>query len=295
MASRNALGEFLRARRAQLDPRRLGIDDLGSRRVSGLRREEVASRAGISTDYYARLEQGREQHPSAAVLESLSDVLQLDPEARRYLHSVANPWLTTAERPGLDVSPVLATLISRWPDTPALVVDRLCNVLAGNALGCAVFGGHRYSHSLTRLVFLDEGARSFYLDWERVARSAVASLRAVEAGAPGDTVLVSLIEELSARSSGFRRLWKEGLVRRKTVDTLDLNHMVAGRLHLQCESLTINGSPDHQLKIYHHGDDPATARGLAVLAEAGQKGLREVVAPTQFATSVRDVRHRIDR
>jgi hypothetical protein len=148
--------------------------------VAGLRREEVALLAEVSSDYYVRLEQGRERHPSAHVVDALARALHLDEEATAYLHELARPRPRPRRRRRREeVSPALMGMMAAWTDTPAVVLGRCLNVLAHNQLGEALFAGHAYSDDLVRLVFLDQDARDFYPDWERVAEPGSASAEAL--------------------------------------------------------------------------------------------------------------------
>ncbi len=223
--------------------------------------------AGMSADYYTRLEQGREQHPSEAVLDALAKALELESEARSYLHSVAAAGVRLhPKRPDREpVSPMLLSLIDQWRDTPALIVDRLLNVVAGNQLGQALHAGYRYSDSLTRFVFLEEAAKAYYDDWEYTARRTVAALRSAAGADPDDPELVALVGELSLGSNEFRQLWAGAEVRRKTRARVTLHHREVGTVHLLYESLTINASPDYELKIYQAVPDTGTADALALL------------------------------
>jgi transcriptional regulator with XRE-family HTH domain len=216
MAKENALGEFLRARRAQVRPEELGLLAGGARRVTGLRREEVALLAGVSKDYYVRLEQGRERHPSAQVLDALARGLALDDDAVAHLHRLARPApdgrLRARRRE--QVGPNLLRLMDGWPGTPAVVLGRCLTVLAHNALGKALFDGHTHRGDLVRLVFLDPDAREFYPDWERVAVNTVGGLRAAAGLDPDDPRLIETVGELSVKSAEFRRLWARHDIRR---------------------------------------------------------------------------------
>src|SRR3954468_19821337 len=164
----NQLGDYLKARRANVKPEEVDLPHGGVRRGPGLRREEVASLAGLSVDYYNRLEQGREQHPSPSVLTALARVLRLGPDAQRYLFAIATP--------SPDIAPVrrkiganLVELLEDWTDHPATLLDGCQNILVANHLGRALFAGHRHSDNLARLVFLDEDGPTFYRNWNQVA------------------------------------------------------------------------------------------------------------------------------
>ncbi|GGP82113.1 helix-turn-helix transcriptional regulator [Saccharothrix coeruleofusca] len=267
MSSRNALGQFLRARREQVRPEDSGLPVQGRRRVAGLRREEVAVLAGVSTDYYVRLEQGRERHPSAQVLDALAGALGLEHEAIGHLHALARP--TPAKRrpaPRRErVSPTLLRMMDGWPDNPAVVLGRCLTVLAHNALGEALFSGHRYSADLVRLVFLDPDAREFYPDWDRVAVNVVAALRAAAGADQDDPQLVEVVGELSVKSEVFRKLWARHDIRQKTHETKRFRHPLVGELTLEYESLAVNGAPGQQLVIYQAEPGSASAESLRLL------------------------------
>ncbi len=176
--SGSELGEFLRARRAQRSPRDAGLPYAGKRRVAGLRREEVAVLAGVNVDYYTRLEQGRESHPSAQVLDALCRALDLDPDAREHLHRLAGTTPDGGPAPvPRTVSPELRQLMDGYTTTPAFVLDRNLDVLASNALADALFAPFDPADNLARMVFLDPVARQFYARWEWTAQATVANLR----------------------------------------------------------------------------------------------------------------------
>ncbi len=267
MKANNHLGEFLRARRTQLAPASVGLRVDGRRRVSGLRREEVADLAGLSTDYYTRLEQGRERHPSRSVLDALATALLFDDEALRYLRSVAEHSSRRrrrhAERPRLD--PHLLALLDLWTTTPAIVLDNLTNVVGANQLGRALYAGRGHRDCLARLVFLDPDARTFYADWEAVAHATVASLRVAGGADPDDPELIALVGELSVCNEEFGRLWGQAQVRAKTRGTVVLRHPLVGDLDLRYESLTVNASAGLTIKVFHPAPGTGAADALALL------------------------------
>jgi transcriptional regulator with XRE-family HTH domain len=267
MVKDNALGEFLRARREQVGPAELGLPAGGARRVAGLRREEVAVLAGVSTDYYVRLEQGRERNPSAQVLDALAHGLALDEDATAHLHRLATPAPARRRRARRreQVSPNLLRLMDGWPDTPALVLGRCLEVLAHNALGAALFGGHTHSGDLVRLVFLDPDAREFYPDWERVAVNTVGGLRVAAGIDPDDPQLIETVGELSVKSADFRRLWARHDIRQKTHETKRFHHPQVGELILSYEALTVNSAPGQQLVVYQAEPGSPSEAGLALL------------------------------
>jgi transcriptional regulator with XRE-family HTH domain len=267
MTRENALGEFLRARRAQVRPADLGLAAGSGRRVAGLRREEVALPAGVSTDYYVRLEQGRERHPSAQVLDALARALDLDGEATDHLHRLARPAAAPRRRPRRRerVGPNLLRLMHGWPGTPAVVLGRCLTVLAHNALGQALFDGHTHSGDLVRLVFLDPDAREFYPDWERVAVNTVGGLRVAAGIDPDDPLLIETVGELSVKSEAFRALWARHDIRQKTHETKRFHHRLVGDLTLSYEALTVNSAPGQQLVVYQAEPGSPSEAALSLL------------------------------
>ncbi|WP_328603599.1 helix-turn-helix transcriptional regulator [Amycolatopsis sp. NBC_00345] len=267
MDSENLIGQFLRARRELVDPAELGLAVGPRRRVAGLRREEVALLAGVSTDYYVRLEQGRERNPSAQVVDALARALQLDDDAVTHLHELARPGPARRRRTGQRerVSRQLAQLMDAWPQTPALVLGRCLTVLAGNPLGKALFGGHPHSDDLVRLVFLDAEAREFYPDWESVAANTVGGLRSAAGLDPDDPLLIETVGELSVKSPEFRQLWARHDIRQKTNGTKRFHHRLVGDLTLHYESLTVNSAAGQQLVVYQADPGSPSEEALALL------------------------------
>ncbi|MGS2589209.1 helix-turn-helix transcriptional regulator [Streptomyces hebeiensis] len=268
MDSDNPLGEFLRARREMISPGQNGLVWSGRRRTPGLRREEVAQSSGVSTDYYARLEQGREKHPSAQVVHALARALTLNPEETAYLHQLAR----TAHGPvprggGVAVAPSLLRLMDGWLHTPALILDRRLDVLAGNRLGRALFAGmlEQGETNLVRFTFLNPAARDFYPDWERVARSGLGALRAGSGDLVNDPRLTELVGELSLKSAEFRTLWARHDVRGKAHEVKSFNHHQVGELTLAYDSFTIASATDQQLVVYQAEPGSVSQQALALL------------------------------
>lgn len=268
MESRNRIGEYLRARRELLRPQDVGLHAIGRRRVPGLRREELAMLAGISADYYLRLEQGRERHPSDEVLAALARALQLDDEATAYLHQLAHPAALRRRTPRRveHVQTGIQQLVASWALTPALVHGRLMDVLTANALATALSPIYTPGVNLIRAVFLDPSVRELYEDdWGRIAAGTVASLRAL-VGPDDDPGLTQLVGELSVRSEPFRRLWARHDVRARKSGTTVFMHPRVGRLALQFEKLSIADTDGQVLVIYHAKPGSASAQALARLA-----------------------------
>jgi transcriptional regulator with XRE-family HTH domain len=261
-----ALGEYLRARRAQVTPEAAGIATYGARRVPGLRREEVAVTAGMSVDYYLRLEQGRERNPSAQVLDALSQVLQLDDDARLHLYRLAGltPGAVRSSIPER-VDPELVRLMDMWPHNPAMVLGRAYDVLAGNALAYALFDGFKQGPNLMLKIFLDPDAHSFYPDWEDVARYTVAGFRLLEGHAPGDPRIRQVIEELSEKSPEFVQMWERHEARAKRLASKRFRHPEVGALTLRINAFDVRSGPGQELIVYHAEPGSRDAEALALL------------------------------
>jgi transcriptional regulator with XRE-family HTH domain len=262
------LGEFLRARRELASPADFGLADAGRRRVRGLRREEVAMLAGVSTDYYIRLEQGRDRHPSEEILASLAGVFGLDEDALGHMRQLATPARRrrkAAARPER-VSPGLLTLLRQWADQPVLVTSRFRDVLACTSLMAALHPGLARDTNLTRALFLDPAERALYPEWERVARDSVAWLRAGAGGYLDHPRFTELVGELVLKSDDFARLWARHDVRTKAAGTKWFRHPVVGDLTLGYETFAVNASNGQSLSFYHAEPGSPAADALALLA-----------------------------
>lgn len=273
-AADNALGGFLRARRAQLRPEDAGLRTSNRRRVPGLRREEVATLAGVSTDYYMRLEQGRERHPSQQVLEAVARALQLDEEAVTHLYRVATPTTRRTRRaPRVErVAPHLRRLLDTWSDTPAFVLGPALDVLAHNALAAALHSGFRRFDNLARMVFLDPAGRGFYRDWEKAANSCVAEIRAAYGYDPDSPRITEVVDTLRVKSSKFAELWARHEVKGKTQQAKDLRHPEIGALEIQFSAFTVNDAPHQQLVVYQAEPASAPAAAFAKLRSRAGRG-----------------------
>jgi transcriptional regulator with XRE-family HTH domain len=260
------LGEFLRARRALVQPEDHGLP-VGTRRTAGLRRDEVATLAGVSTDYYVRLEQGRDRHPSVQVVEALAEVLLLEDEATVYLRGLANPPSPRRSRqlpPTESASPGLVALVDAWPNTPAVVYGRYMDLLAVNPLGEALFSWLGDETNLLRAIFLQPEARTFYRDWARIGEGCIAALRAANTD-PDDPRLRELVGELTVKSPDFAVLWARHEVRAKTATIKYLVHPVVGELALAFENLTVASAPGQHLVAYHAEPGSPEAHALVLL------------------------------
>ncbi|MDT8915719.1 helix-turn-helix transcriptional regulator [Amycolatopsis sp. PS_44_ISF1] len=262
----NELGEFLRARRAQRSPQNAGLLSSGRRKVAGLRREEVAVLAGVNADYYTRLEQGRENHPSPQVIAALGRALDLDQDALDHLYRLAGaaPEHPPAPVPGT-VSAELRQLMDGYPHTPAFVLNRTLDVLATNKLADALFSPFRRAGNLARMTFLDPAGRHFYARWNATAQATVANLRVAAGFDPHDPALRRLVEELSEGSEQFRKLWESHQVRGKSREPKQLVHPDVGPLTLTYQAFDVRSAPGQQLVIYHAEPGTAHADALALL------------------------------
>ncbi|MFD7654481.1 helix-turn-helix transcriptional regulator [Actinosynnema sp. NPDC059797] len=261
------LGDFLRARRARVAPSEAGLPVAGRRRVAGLRREEVAVLAGVNSDYYARLEQGRERNPSPQVLDALGTALRLDDAARDHLHRLAG--VAPRHRPvpaSRVVAPALRRLLDGYPTTPAFVLDHTLDLLASNALADALFSPFTPADNLARMVFADPAGRRFYDRWERVAEATAAHLREGAGHDPGSPRLRELVAELGAASPEFTALWESHVVRGKTSEgDKRLAHPDVGPLTLTYQAFDVRGAAGQQLVVYHAEPGSPSARALALL------------------------------
>jgi len=269
MDTRRELGEFLKSRRARLRPEEVGIPIVGQRRVPGLRREELAQLAGVSADYYVRLEQGRAGHPSESVLDSIASALRLDDAERAHLNDLARPTRRRrrSARPER-VRPELQLLLDALDHVPAVVLGRRMDVLAWNRLAAALivdFGSlSPEQRNMPRLVFLDDSAGPLYPDWQQAARDTVAFLRLQAGRHPDDPALAELIGELSMKSEDFRRWWARHDVKEKTHGHKRMEHPSVGELTLYFETLSLRGDADQVLVTYvaEPGSESETAMRL---------------------------------
>ncbi|WP_214412464.1 helix-turn-helix transcriptional regulator [Sphaerisporangium fuscum] len=248
------IGEFLRARRARIQPGEAGLPSYGRRRVPGLRREELALLAGVSVDYYVRLEQGRGVNVSDAVLDAIARVLRLDETEHEHLRDLARPGrVRTAAGRSQRVRPEVLRMLEMMDAMPAFVLGRRMDILAWNALADAVVGFGEWpeaERNTARHTFLDPSATTFYRDWPQVARETVAYLRLDSGRHPGDPELTALVEELTARSEMFGELWARHDVKEKTHGVKLIRHPVAGDLDFGYETLALPGDPDQLIVTY---------------------------------------------
>jgi len=272
--NRNEIRQFLTSRRARITPERAGLPIYGAnRRVPGLRREEVALLAGVSVDYYTRLERGSLGGVSEAVLEALDQALQLDEAERSHLFDLARAANTTAgprRRPAQRrVRPGVQRILDAL-DAPADVRNGRRDILAANRLGYALYSELFVDPvrpaNIARFVFLSPRAREFFPDWEGVANDLVANLRTEAGRNPYDRGLQDLVGELSTRSEAFRTRWAAHHVRQHQTGRKQLHHPVVGDLELTYEVLALAADPGLSLVVYGAEPGSASQDGLELLA-----------------------------
>lgn len=280
MDNRDVVSAFLRSRRNRTTPEQAGLPTYGQRRVPGLRRGEVATLAGVSVEYYTRLERGNLKGVSDSVLDALARALRLDDTERMYLYDLARaagpaPGAPRRE-PRPAVRPSVARIVEGMPGMPAFVMNDRLDTLAANPLGRALYT-QMYADptcraNVARFAFLSPAARRFYVDWERMARFAVGALR-VEAGRhPHDRELTNLIGELSTRSDSFRVLWGSHDVHVFRESTKRLTHPLVGDLELDQETMSL--PDDSGLSVVVYSARPGTAAEDALKLLAGRSATR---------------------
>lgn len=278
MGTKDDLREFLTTRRAKVTPEQVGLPVYGARRrVSGLRREEAALLAGISVEYYTRLERGNAKGVSEAVLEGVSRALQLDSAERAHLYDLvrtanegAHPQRRRGPAKPQQVRPGVQQLLDAMHDVPAFVQNGRLDVIAINRLGRAVFSEMyvqpQRPANFGRFVFLDDRAHAFYRDWNDAAQQTVALLRTEAGRAPHDRVLSDLVGELSTRSEAFRRLWASHDVREHRTGTKRITHPTVGDLDLDYEAMELSSARELLLIAYTAEPGTASHDALTLLA-----------------------------
>jgi len=269
----NDIAEFLTSRRGRVTPEQAGLPTWGPRRVKGLRREEVASLAGVSAEYYKRLERGNASGVSDGVLEALARALQLDDAERSHLFDLAraaNPVAPRRRRPAVQrVRPVVLRILESIT-APAIVRNSRVDYLAANQLGRALyaplFDSREQPPNSARFTFLDPAAKEFYVDWERTAKDLVAHLRSEAGRNPYDRGLSDLVGELSTRSEEFRTWWAAHNVRYHQTGTKRLRHPVVGELELQYEVMDVSADDGLTISIYSTEPGSCSQEALDLLA-----------------------------
>ena len=288
MDPRTELRNFLSTRRARIPPEAAGLAVAGGhRRVPGLRREEVALLAGVSVEYYTRLERGRASGVSDSVLDSIGSVLQLDDVEQSHLRRLirgASADAAVQGRPApQELRPSLHYLLDAIEGAPAFIRDGRLNLRGSNALGRRLYSPHYRAHAeaagpteeggvqaaganIARFVFLDEGARTFYTDWEKVAGDIVATLHAEAGRVPDDDSLRELVVELCSGSGHFRRLWEAHDVMDQRAGILRLHHPVVGDVEVFMEATPLAADPGLTLVVLPVAPGSPSARALARLS-----------------------------
>jgi transcriptional regulator with XRE-family HTH domain len=266
------LGEFLRTRRARITPERAGLAaGPGTRRVPGLRREELARLAGISVDYYIQLERGRTANASDAVLDALARALALDVTERAHLHALARPARPRRRAyPPQRVRPGMLRVLDALGDVPAIIFGQRLDVLAANPLAKALYTDfdalpHR-DRNMARYIFLDDSVRDLYADWDTAARGVTAALQLYAGRHPDDPRLAELVGDLSVRDPDFRRWWADHDVYKYTSGVKHYHHPIVGDLALDYESLTPDGDTDQRLGVYTAPPGSPSVHALRILA-----------------------------
>ncbi|MFC9773444.1 MULTISPECIES: helix-turn-helix transcriptional regulator [unclassified Pseudarthrobacter] len=282
MSTGSELGEFLRVRRAALQPADVGLRNYGVRRVPGLRREELAMLAGVSNTYYTRLEQGLSNNASEAVIDALARALDLNRDERLHLFNLARPAnkakRRTPSRPDHARSGTVR-LITSMTGTPAVVLGRRSEVLAWNSLGHKLVAGHMGFDSpgdpavrpnMTRLLFLDGHTRALYANWPEEAARAVSSLRLLAGAASNDQELTALVGELTLKSPEFAKLWATHPVQNCMSGIKVMHHPEVGTLELNFEVLAQPDDSGHRILMYAADEGSPAASGLRLLATSAE-------------------------
>lgn len=276
MDNRHQVREFLMSRRAKVTPAQAGLPAGRGRRVPGLRRSEVAMLAGVSVEYYSRLERGAIRGASAAVLNAIADTLRLDDAERAHLFDLARtadgiPASGRRRRAARQapVGPSLTWALEAITGAVAFIRNPRTDVLAVNTLGRAFYspliGDAGRVPNLARFLFLDPASRDFYPDWDRFAQTSVAIIRAEAGRDPHDRGLQDLVGELSTRSETFRRLWGAHDVRILGTGTKRFHHPEVGELILAHEELAVTAEPGLMLIVYTAEPGSASAERLRLL------------------------------
>jgi len=270
--NRDELAAFLRARRARVSPRQAGLPETGPRRTPGLRRQEVAQLAGMSIDYYIRLEQGRGPSPSRQVLGALARALMLSGDERDYLFRMGGEAVPQPARPSREITPGIRRLLDSMPTTPAYVVDAAYNVLAWNTLATRFIGdlaGYT-DRNMIRWTFRRSPADVVWDDehFVRFTRSTVADLRANYARYPGDPEIESLVSEMLALSAEFTAMWAEYEVEARGPMLKHVDHPAAGPLEFECQVLHINETGQ---RLITYCPAPGSPTESAFVRMAGQE------------------------
>ncbi len=283
--------EFLSSRRARLHPEQAGLPAYGgNRRVEGLRREEVALLAGVSVDYYVRMERGNLSGASDSVLGSLARALQLDEVEQEYLFDLARQSPTPGPRTRAaapKLRPVIQQVLDAITDAPAWVRNNRHDFLATNrmarALHAPMLDHQPHPANSARFVYLDPAARDFFREWDRIAEDTAGYLRQEAAHTPHDKALHELIGELSTQSAEFRKSWAAHNVRTHRAGVKRLHHPLVGDLDLNFESAELTSQPGLILVIYTADPGSPSADALALLGSLAASQM-EALSATRLAS-----------
>jgi transcriptional regulator with XRE-family HTH domain len=264
MSQTNELGDYLRARRDLIRPEQVGLTSGGRRRVPGLRREEVALLAGISSEYYLRLEQGRDKNPSAQILDAVARVLQLDVQATAYLHQLANVAGNRRAHVHVEAAADGADELIEQFAMPAVVASRCLDVLAANSVARALSPGFEPGTNFLRWRLLEPAARELYVDWDEGTDVAVCGLREAAVDDPDDPRLESVIDELSTASARFRELWARADVGYRS-SVIHMRHPTVGDVYLTPNRFNIPHSGGQHLLTYRAEPGSPSAAALDAL------------------------------
>lgn len=265
MSNESALGDFLRWHRQRLTPQDVGLPARGRRRVPGLRREEVALLAGISMEYYVRLEQGRERNPSVAVVDSLAEALRLDADQVTHLHGLARPKSRRVELVRHTDVPEGAVALMNSLNMPAVLLNRYMDVLGANRPARALFHNMSPGTNRLRASFLDPREREFWRDWDQAAANSVAQLRSDIGGDVECSPAHALITDLKRSCADFQYFWSRQDVQQQAISPVRVRHPDLGDLELHREKLIVAGSDGVVLFIYYAEADSPSAEKLAAL------------------------------
>lgn len=247
-----------------MSPDELGLPPTGGRRVQGLRREEVAVLAGVSADYYARIEQGRERTPSAQVAEAISAALRLGPDGRDYLFRLARLSPSTLCSDS-EVSLELQQTIDAFPHAAAFVTNAASRVMASNETATALFAPISQHGTIIADLFVGDGARQFYVDWENAARAEICTLRLAMSYAPPHPEVAELVEQLLESSNPFRSMWNDDDITGAPIATRVIEHPEVGLLRLAHQRFDVRGAPGLELILLSAPAESQSARALSRL------------------------------
>ncbi len=273
-AKGNALGDYLRARRGQVRPEDVGLIAGARRRVRGLRREELATLAGISSEYYLRLEQGRDKNPSAQILDAIARALQLDIKGTEHLHQLASPPGSRGEQLDLETAADGTDELIDQFSMPAIVASRCLEVLAANPLARALSPGFTPGRNFLRWRLLEPAARDFFVDWDESTDVVVSGLREAAGSDPDDPRLRALVEELSGTSARFRELWARAEVGYRT-GVIHMRHPDVGDLYLHRNRFNIPHSGGQHMLTYRAEPGSESAAALEALRSLSVAGPRQ--------------------